>query len=91
MIYIVRRHNDFEKIRDVTIGAFSTTTKCLDGIRSDMLENGYFDEAMQIDMNANCDFIHRPSGLRLSAIRFAFGPNPFGQYYEVKLMSLDGE
>jgi len=91
MIYIVRRHNEFQKMRDVTIGAFSSPRKTLEAIRSDMLDNGYYDSAMAIDISDDLGFIHQPSGLSLTSIRYAYDDNPFAQFYEIKIMTLDGE
>ena len=92
MIYIIRRHNDFIKTRDITIGAFSTFANTMEAIRSDMLENGYYDEAMAMDIPENGqDPFEIACGLKACAIRFPFGQNPFSMYYEVKTMTLDGE
>ena len=94
MIYLVRRHDEFSKMRDVPIGAFSTFYKALEAIREDMMENGFYEDAMNLDIS-NEEPRGNPfevvPGLSASSIRYPFGMNPFARFYDVKTMKLDGE
>ena len=92
MIYIVRKHNEFEKVRDVTIGAYSTFEKAVEAIRSNLMETGYYEDAMAIDIpDSQTNPFEICTGLLACAIRFPFGPNSFGRFFEVKTMVLDGD
>lgn len=92
MIYLVRRHDEASKLRDVSFGAFSTFNKALECIREDMLENGFYEDAMKLvvpEGNVNpFEIIH---GITASSIRYPFGNSPFFRYYDVKTTTFDGE
>ena len=92
MIYLVRRHDEASKVRDVSLGAFSTFNKALKGIGEDMLENGFYEDAMKLEIpeeNLNpFEIIH---GITATSIRYPYGNSPFFRYYEVKAVTFDGE
>lgn len=91
MIYHVRKHNDFGKVRDENLGAFSSIPLAIGAIRTNLFDSGEHEAAMMIDIPDEDDPFVLPCGLSVNSIRFGYGANPIAQFFEVKYMTLDGE